>query len=100
MDRLPTRKSVCPLCEMSGETADHIMTGCGVSSVVWDHISRWCKFPPIFGFTVRDLLELYKIINVVTIKKEALHGIIIIACWRIWKARNEKVFEGKAVNVK
>ncbi|XP_076921629.1 uncharacterized protein LOC143583114 [Bidens hawaiensis] len=110
MDRLPTRRvlerrnirvtdSVCPLCDSEVETVDHIMTGCGVSTMVWEHISRWCNVPPIFGFSVRDILELHKSTNIGANKKEVFHGIIIIALWKIWKARNEHVFEGKEINL-
>ncbi|XP_076917387.1 uncharacterized protein LOC143577439 [Bidens hawaiensis] len=74
------------------------MTGCGIPAVVWEHISRWCKVPPIFGFSV--LLELHKTTKLGVVEKEAFHGIITIACWRLWKAKNEKVFDGKEVIVK
>ncbi|XP_076917527.1 uncharacterized protein LOC143577631 [Bidens hawaiensis] len=50
-------------------------------------------------FTVRDHLELHKSIKLGDIENEVFHGVIIIACWRIWKARNDKVFEGKEVKV-
>ncbi|XP_076920623.1 uncharacterized protein LOC143581819 [Bidens hawaiensis] len=80
MDRIPTRRAlirrnirvndiVCPLCDSGEETADNLLTGCGAVSVVWDHISRWCKVPPIFGFSVRDLLELHTNINLGANKK-------------------------------
>ncbi|XP_076900492.1 uncharacterized protein LOC143554672 [Bidens hawaiensis] len=110
MNRIPTRGALerrnlsipsieCALCEVGRESADHITTGCFVSTIVWDHISRWCKIAPIYGFSVRDMLEFHKIIKLGEIEKEVFHRIIIIGCWRIWKARNEKVFEGKEVKV-
>ncbi|XP_076881447.1 uncharacterized protein LOC143529564 [Bidens hawaiensis] len=91
--------SVCVIREIGIESVDHITTGCLVAAVVWEHVSRWCKIPPIFGFSVRDLLELYKTIEIGETKKEALHGIVIMACWRIRKAGNEKVFNSKVVNL-
>ncbi|XP_076954216.1 uncharacterized protein LOC143628536 [Bidens hawaiensis] len=89
----------CLLCDVGFESADHITTGCLVASVVWDHISQWCKVPPIFGFTVRDLLDLYKSMELGDVEKEVFHGIVIVACWRIWMARNEKFFKGKEVKI-
>ncbi|XP_076895079.1 uncharacterized protein LOC143547568 [Bidens hawaiensis] len=96
---IPVLNKSCILCDSGIESADHIYTGCMVAAVVWENISRWCKVPPIFGFSVRDLLELHKVNYIGANKNEVLHGIIIIACWTIWKARNEKVFEGKDVKI-
>ncbi|XP_076926566.1 uncharacterized protein LOC143589796 [Bidens hawaiensis] len=109
-NRIPTRvalarrnvmvtNDLCALCGDQKETTYHIYTGCMVATVVWDHISRWCKVPPVFSFSVRDLLNLHKSIKLGLVEKEAFHGIVIVACWRIWKARNEKVFEGKDVKI-
>ncbi|XP_076940478.1 uncharacterized protein LOC143609668 [Bidens hawaiensis] len=85
--------------EVEGESVDHITTGCGVAAVVWEHISRWCKVPPIYGFSVRDFLELHKSIKLGDLEKDAFHGIIVIAYWSIWKARNNKVFKGIEIKV-
>lgn len=75
--------NVCVMCELRKESTDHITTGCLMAMVVWDHINRWCKIPLIYGFSVRDLLELHKNIRLGKIEKEVLHWIIIIGCWRI-----------------
>ncbi|XP_076941741.1 uncharacterized protein LOC143611423 [Bidens hawaiensis] len=86
--------NICVLCEVEGKSVDHITTGCGVAAVVWEHVSRWCKVPPIYAFSVRDPLELHKSIKLGDVEKDAFHGIIVIACWSIWKARNNKVSKG------
>ncbi|XP_076910753.1 uncharacterized protein LOC143568484 [Bidens hawaiensis] len=96
---LKVSDNICALCEVEGESADHITTGCGDAALVWEHISRWWKVPPIYGFSVRDLLELHKSIKFGDVEKHVLHGIIVIACWSIWKAINDKVFEGIEVIV-
>lgn len=64
--------------------------------VVWDHITR-CKVDPICGFTLTDLLELCNSIGFGVVE-EACHRSVIIGC-RIWKAKNEKVFEAKEVEI-
>ncbi|XP_076955773.1 uncharacterized protein LOC143630728 [Bidens hawaiensis] len=110
MNRIPTRgalerinlrveDNLCVFCEMGVETADHLFTGCAVEAIVWDHISRWCKIPHIFSFSVTNLLELHKTVKLGKKEKKVFHGLVIVACWIIWKARNEKVFEGKEVNI-
>ncbi|KAM0033534.1 hypothetical protein Hdeb2414_s0016g00487221 [Helianthus debilis subsp. tardiflorus] len=29
------------------------------------------------------------------IKKQVIQGIVLVACWSIWKSRNEAIFSGK-----
>ncbi|XP_076888770.1 uncharacterized protein LOC143539312 [Bidens hawaiensis] len=90
---------LCPFCDIGLDTIDHLTTGCSVASTVWDHVTRWCKVPPFFGFSVRDVLELSKLVGLLEKDKEAFHGIVIVACWSIWKARNERIFEKKNIKI-
>ncbi|XP_076911852.1 uncharacterized protein LOC143569957 [Bidens hawaiensis] len=60
---------------------------------VSDNICALCEVE------IRDLLELHKSIKLGDVAKEAFHRIIIIVCWSIWIARNDKVFEGSEVKV-
>ncbi|XP_076948386.1 uncharacterized protein LOC143620614 [Bidens hawaiensis] len=110
INRIPTRgalesknirveDNLCVFCEMGVETADHLFTHCAFAAIVWEHISRWCKIPHIFSFSVKNLLELHKTVKLGEKEKEVFHGLVIVACWRIWKARNEKVYEGKEVKI-
>ncbi|XP_022004376.1 uncharacterized protein LOC110901927 [Helianthus annuus] len=104
MERLPTRvelrkrkinfeNELCVFCGAQEETANHLFTGCAIAAGVWQAVSTWCGIPHIFAFTVKDLLEMHKLIPMSARRKEVLRGVIIIACWRIWKARNERIFE-------
>ncbi|MFS7964723.1 hypothetical protein Hanom_Chr08g00753691 [Helianthus anomalus] len=52
-----------------------------------------------FLFHVNDLVKWHEHCDIPENKKMVLHGIIIIACWRIWKARNETIFSGKEPKV-
>ncbi|XP_035843169.1 uncharacterized protein LOC110887759 [Helianthus annuus] len=105
-DRIPTREALCrrnirvddsscPLCNSEVESVDHLFTSCGVSAVIWQKIQVWCKSSNLFIFSFRDILEVYNWVGLEGHKKEVFHGIAILACWRIWKARNALVFEGK-----
>ncbi|KAK1420794.1 hypothetical protein QVD17_22660 [Tagetes erecta] len=89
----------CKLCEGYEETAEHLLVSCFVAHMVWQFVSAWCHISPLFFFSVRDLLKAHKYINVSRLKKKAIQAIILTACWKIWKTRNEKVFEGKPVNI-
>ncbi|XP_076891442.1 uncharacterized protein LOC143542847 [Bidens hawaiensis] len=65
MDALIKRKIIngpnaCCFCWSDAETVDHLFTGCFVASLVWQKISKWCKIPPIFAFTIGDLFNVHK----------------------------------------
>ncbi|XP_021994946.1 uncharacterized protein LOC110891548 [Helianthus annuus] len=110
IDRLPTKMSLlrrnilvdnqaCVWCESSDETVEHILTGCGISTGVWNAITSWCRILGSFIFHVKDLVNLHDYSGASGNRKFVIHGIIIIACWRMWRARNEKVFSNKDPNV-
>ncbi|KAJ0620843.1 hypothetical protein HanIR_Chr01g0001991 [Helianthus annuus] len=89
----------CPLCNFGDESVDHLFTSCFVAAAVWQFISTWCKRPNIFAFSYKDLQELHLSAGLSEASKDAFQGIIIIVCWRIWKARNELKFAGKSLKI-
>ncbi|XP_022008490.1 uncharacterized protein LOC110907879 [Helianthus annuus] len=103
LNRLPTKTTlikrnihvendVCAWCEEGEESIDHIITGCSVSAGVWHSISVWCRIPEIYDFSVKDVAVLHEFCAADGHKKSLLQGIFIIASWRLWRARNEKLF--------
>ncbi|XP_076913782.1 uncharacterized protein LOC143572521 [Bidens hawaiensis] len=90
---------ICRLCDSAKETVDHLFAGCSVADKVWSGVASWCKVHRFFGFSIRDLVEFHNIVALSKVKKEVFQGIIFIACWRIWKARNELIYENKPVIV-
>ena len=110
LDRIPTQSALsrrnicvgeglCVFCGEAEETTDHLFSACRLEGGVWNNISTWCKVPPIFLFSTRDVLQLINYMGGSKTKKEILYGIFILTCWRIWKARNEKVFSNSDTNV-
>ncbi|KAM0072977.1 putative reverse transcriptase zinc-binding domain-containing protein [Helianthus debilis subsp. tardiflorus] len=89
----------CPLCEFDDETVEHVFTSCFVALVVWPKISRWCKVPNIYTFSFRDLLDFHSRCGLGEKAAEALKGIIRIAYWSLWRARNGLKFNGKKVRI-
>ncbi|KAL8215675.1 hypothetical protein R6Q57_022512 [Mikania cordata] len=61
------------------------------------HIESWCKLPPIFAFSFRDLLELPKSVARGKHSKELILSIIQTTVWCIWKARNDVIFNQRKV---
>ncbi|KAJ0548291.1 putative RNA-directed DNA polymerase [Helianthus annuus] len=110
MEKIPTKVAlrkrnilqedpICPLCLVAEETVDHLYSSCFVSSIVWNMVSTWCRIPAIFAFSIKDLLRLHKSLSVSSKKREAVHGIIIISCWCIWRARNRLIFSSNPVRI-
>ncbi|PWA79609.1 RNA-directed DNA polymerase, eukaryota [Artemisia annua] len=89
----------CPLCGDDEETVDHLFTGCIISTVLWQHISSWCKVQNLFAFSFKDLLEAHNYVGLSGRAKDIFYGIIIIGCWSIWKARNNLKFQQKKVRM-
>ncbi|XP_035842207.1 uncharacterized protein LOC118488895 [Helianthus annuus] len=82
----------CPFCNSNEETVEHVFIGCLSASIVWNFISSWCKIPSIFAFSLKDLLSIHKELSASDKKKEAAQGIMSIACWSLWRARNNTKF--------
>ncbi|XP_021985842.1 uncharacterized protein LOC110882050 [Helianthus annuus] len=110
MDRVPTtdalkRRNVivgdsrCILCNFEEETAEHMFTACYIASNVWQGISSWCKIPSIYAFSIKDLFSFHKNLRVSDKKNEAVQGIIMIACWSLWRARNNAKFSNISVRI-
>ena len=79
--------------------AIHLFTACAFSYGVWSSVSNWLKIGPFFAFDFRDILKLYKQVKMGKEGKKIAHGIVLAACWAIWKARNDKIFRGKVPKV-
>ncbi|XP_035837499.1 uncharacterized protein LOC118485469 [Helianthus annuus] len=46
------------------------------ASELWMKVSRWCRIPPIFAFSIKDLLEIHKFYNMGRSASYILQGII------------------------
>ncbi|XP_076896664.1 uncharacterized protein LOC143549701 [Bidens hawaiensis] len=89
----------CPICDRDEESADHILFLCEEAQAVWCLISQWCKVPPIYAFSVQDLVELHRYMSVPKVKAKAFHAICLITMWCLWKKQNDMVHNGAPVHV-
>ncbi|MFS7948184.1 putative reverse transcriptase zinc-binding domain-containing protein [Helianthus anomalus] len=110
LERLPTRLELCkrgiglpevacPMCGDGEETASHLFTACSFSTAIWVKISSWCNVPFPVAFSFVDVVEAFRFSGLNGSKLLRYQGIVIIACWMIWKARNDLVFNAKSPKV-
>ncbi|KAJ0872685.1 putative reverse transcriptase zinc-binding domain-containing protein [Helianthus annuus] len=110
MEKIPTKVAlktrniiqgdpICPLCSAADETAEHLFTACYIAAIVWNAVSEWCRIPSIFAFSIKDILCFHNSIPVSNKKREAVHGLIIITCWSLWRARNKLIFANSPVRI-
>ncbi|XP_022027114.1 uncharacterized protein LOC110928407 [Helianthus annuus] len=109
MERLPTmaalaRRNVpvpnqmCVLCGDYAETCDHIFVSCHFAQSIWQNLAIWCRMPPIIAFGIKDLLTLHGPRSS-SRESKAIHAVILVTFWSIWKVRNEVVFNQAVPNV-
>ncbi|XP_076928110.1 uncharacterized protein LOC143591949 [Bidens hawaiensis] len=100
LDRLPTQNALrrrnvqvgdglCVFCGETEESVDHLFSGCRVACGVWIALAKWCKIPHFFVFSLLDVIKMVSYLAESNTKKERIYGIIIEACWTMWKARND-----------
>ncbi|CAN1351644.1 Putative ribonuclease H protein At1g65750 [Linum perenne] len=87
-----TDTAECGACANDTETVDHILRGCPMAQQVW---MTTLSIPQSDGFFSMELDDWWKA-NLG--KKEGSIG-FGITCWLLWKARNERIFEGKMSTV-
>ncbi|XP_022023951.1 uncharacterized protein LOC110924227 [Helianthus annuus] len=97
LDRIPTRQALCRrnirinsdecgLCGEGVDLVDHIFTACEYS------LCGWARLPPLYAFTFKDIMDFHKSIPGNKKVKETVRGLMFVACWCIWKARNANIF--------
>ncbi|MFS7922786.1 putative reverse transcriptase zinc-binding domain-containing protein [Helianthus anomalus] len=110
MKRLPTKVALlkrniliddsrCAFCGDGDDEVDHVFTGCAFAASVWNGILGWLGIPNYFSFSVSDLGNMHKIDGLSATRKDTIRGMVMVCCWRIWRARNDVVFNHRRSNV-
>ncbi|XP_021974542.1 uncharacterized protein LOC110869609 [Helianthus annuus] len=103
LDRIPTRQALvrrnfridselCVFCGEVAESVDHLFIACEKVIRLWNRLCDWAKIPFIFAFSFGDLLDYHKVFLGNKKYKEIIRGLIFVAVWCIWKARNDMIF--------
>lgn len=107
-DRLPTRENLrrrniltenddlsCPICNVQPESANHIFMECTGTFPLWYHCYKWLNLQGSIHNNLKDQLQLMR--GMVKGKKGKRFVVGLWSCiiWRIWKGRNDLIFDGK-----
>ncbi|KAJ0842900.1 putative reverse transcriptase zinc-binding domain-containing protein [Helianthus annuus] len=86
--------TVCPRCGISEEDANHIFANCLWTRSLWWNIFVWMKLKPPDSFnSLKDIIEdLMKCPGSKTWRR-LVYTIATATTWRIWIARNSKIFD-------
>ncbi|GJZ97562.1 RNA-directed DNA polymerase, eukaryota, partial [Tanacetum coccineum] len=108
-DLLPTRVNLsrrgvlldshlCPLCNAAMEDVQHVFFRCDVARVVLRKICRWwdLDWQEICSFSDWDAWFLS--FRLSSRLKSILEGVFYVAWWRIWRLRNQLVFDASPPN--
>ncbi|KAL8257525.1 hypothetical protein R6Q59_029566 [Mikania micrantha] len=76
---VPIESATCPLCDDCNELLLNSFSSYFVASMIWQGISSWCNMQPIFAFSTKDLLELYRFGNRCRRKNDEFHTIVLAA---------------------
>ncbi|GJV67690.1 RNA-directed DNA polymerase, eukaryota [Tanacetum coccineum] len=108
-ERLPTRVNLsrrgvlldshlCPLCNAAMEDVQHVFFRCDVARVVLRKICRWwdLDWQEICSFSDWDAWFLS--FRLSSRLKSILEGVFYVAWWRIWRLRNQLVFDASPPN--
>ncbi|GAU34172.1 hypothetical protein TSUD_162720 [Trifolium subterraneum] len=89
---------ICVGCEELLESSSHLFMHCKVAHLVWYEIFKWLGvvlvMPP-------NLFYLFDYFSAAAFSKKSSKGFRMVwhaVLWSIWKARNNKIFNGIAVD--
>ncbi|XP_076941389.1 uncharacterized protein LOC143610930 [Bidens hawaiensis] len=89
----------CSLCGLAPETANHLFSSCEVAGHIWSLFESWTSVPSGVCSSVFELSRLHLTASLPQGKKEAVQGLVITICWRLWKAGNDLVFSNIPVRI-
>jgi len=111
-DRIPTRVNLairnvlptdaprhCAFCERFDESSSHLFLHCDVAMGVWQGIMRWWERVIVILFSLFTLWECWCGGEWNKIIRKGLRLIWHATVWVLWKARNDKVFNGRNMDV-
>ncbi|KAJ0909970.1 putative reverse transcriptase zinc-binding domain-containing protein [Helianthus annuus] len=91
---------LCPRCGLADEDSDHIFLNCLWAKSIWWNVLSWIRIQfPVSCDTLAELISYIKGAPGGKVWKKLVHAIVIATVWRIWSARNAKVFEDSFIPI-
>ncbi|GFS29385.1 hypothetical protein Acr_00g0006490 [Actinidia rufa] len=83
---------VCPLCNVSMESVDHLLLLCNFSWSIWSQCVQWWGCSWVCPATIFDLMVEWFSNSFKHVEKACWEAIFFAIIWSLWKARNELIF--------
>ncbi|KAJ0519950.1 putative reverse transcriptase zinc-binding domain-containing protein [Helianthus annuus] len=94
---LTLQNNRCRLCDIEEETADHVLLECTFAKQIWEAILGWLKCSEIiFSESLKQVLQGVSELQRGRNKRKIIHAIVLETIWKLWKVRNDKIFNGKS----
>ncbi|GJR41802.1 RNA-directed DNA polymerase, eukaryota [Tanacetum coccineum] len=105
LDKLPTRINIslhgidipnimCPICNSSVESSDHLFFSCKLAKDLFKKVTRWWELEYVDIHSYGDWLEWLKSLKFQNRLKDIFEAICYVLWWSIWKHRNQSIFGG------
>ncbi|GAU29053.1 hypothetical protein TSUD_278100 [Trifolium subterraneum] len=111
-DRVPTRDNlilrgiitqdtggICVGCEVFPESSRHLFMHCKVAHSVWYEISKWLGVVIVMPSNLFHLFDYFSAAAFSKKSRKCFRLVWHSVLWSIWKARNNKVFNGIVVDL-
>ena len=85
---------VCPLCDATDESIDHLFFQCDIGKHVWFLIKQWLKITRAMSTLKSATKWLIKEARGTGIQSKAKKVALACTVYHIWEARNKRIFEG------
>ncbi|KAD2394360.1 hypothetical protein E3N88_41337 [Mikania micrantha] len=89
---------LCPNCGMVAETSDHLLVKCMAARAIWWQVCRWVKLPIPASLETGGTLDYINTNSRENKMKKVINLVFQATLWRIWLARNEKIFKGTKIS--
>ncbi|XP_035844557.1 uncharacterized protein LOC118491158 [Helianthus annuus] len=96
---VPIVDTACARCGHQEEDIDHIFLNCLWARCIWWNILAWMRISFVECNCFKEFIDIILQNPGDKVWKKIVYTIILASCWRIWSARNEKVFNNNFIPI-
>jgi exonuclease III len=96
------QSDTCSLCDQASETCAHLFAGCVVARQVWHTVLSRLQLTSLVPCHDDDIVEwwLRERQRLDAAGRKVFDALVLLVSWRLWKARNARVFRSAPVDVR